>query len=336
MIAGLMILILAGILQGLFVLPLSFTRNWKWEHGWLMFSFWGMIVLNLILAFFLFPQVLSVYRLVPSHELVLLSLFGLCWGIGAVLFGLGMKKLGMSLGYPIIMGLIAGTGTLVPLILKEPASIFSLRGLGVILGCGLVILGILLCSRAAAERNQSQEINEKRTSLGAGILIAVFSGLLSALPNIGMSFATETIHQAVRAGVSPGMSGNLVWLLFFTIGFAANGAFTIYLMIRHHSIAEFKNSFSARNVLLTGVAAACWIGSFYLYGNAAGMLGSFGAIIAWPLFISIAILTGNLAGIWNGEWTNASLRSKGMLRSGMLIFLLAVLLISLSNYIMTL
>jgi len=335
MIAGLIILILAGMLQGLFVLPLSFTRNWKWEHGWLLFSFWGMIVLNWSLAFFLFPQVLSVYRQVPFNELLLLSFFGLCWGIGAVLFGLGMKKLGMSLGYPIIMGLIAGTGTLVPLIIKEPAAIFSFRGLGVIMGCGLVILGIFICSRAAGERNNNPEMNEKSASLWTGILIAVFSGLLSALPNIGMSFASQTIHQAIHAGVAPNMAGNLVWLLFFTIGFAANGAYTIYLMIRDHSISEFRNAFSSCNILVTGIAAACWIGSFYLYGNAAGMLGSFGAIIAWPLFISIAILTGNLAGIWNGEWKNASLRSKRMLRSGMLIFLLAVLLISLSNYVTT-
>ena len=50
------------------------------------------------------------------HDLAVLALFGMGWGLGAVLFGLGMDRLGMALGYPIIMGLIAGLGALIPLL----------------------------------------------------------------------------------------------------------------------------------------------------------------------------------------------------------------------------
>ena len=85
--------------------------------------------------------------------------------------------------------------------------------------------------------------------------------------------------------------------------------------------------------MVTFVSAAFWIGSFYLYGYSASMLGSFGAIIGWPVFIAIAIIVGNLAGIWKGEWKNAAPRSIRLLKSGMAVFILAVILIGLSNYL---
>ena len=332
MIAGLIVLLLAGVLQGIFVLPLTFTKNWKWEHGWLMFSFWGMIILNWLLALYLFPHVFSIYQQVPFTELFFLFLFGLCWGIGAILFGLGMEKLGMSVGYPVIMGLIAGTGTLVPLLLKKPESIFTFRGLGVICGCGMVILGILICSKASNARNLPSVSKESKPEILTGIIIAVSAGLLSALPNIGMSFATQTIHQAIIAGIAPDMAGNLVWLLFFSVGFFANAAYTIFLMIRYRSVPDFIKAFSIQNIVFSFLAAACWIGSFYLYGYSASILGSFGAIIGWPVFIAIAIVMGNLAGIWKGEWKNAAPGAVRLLKSGMAVFILAVILIGLSNF----
>ena len=32
--AGLLLVLAAGILQGSFVLPMTLTRQWKWEHNW--------------------------------------------------------------------------------------------------------------------------------------------------------------------------------------------------------------------------------------------------------------------------------------------------------------
>ena len=307
MIAGLFILLAAGLLQGLFVLPLSFTKNWKWEHNWFMFSLLGMIVLNWILAFILFPNLFTIYSQVPLSELLLLSVFGLLWGIGAILFGLGMERLGLSVGYPIIMGLIAGAGTLLPLILSKPESILTWRGAGIIAGCILVITGIFISSKAnTLKQDSADNVPGKKPAFTSGIMIAIAAGLLSALPNIGMTFATQTISKAIASGIKPAMAGNLVWLLFFTVGFIANAVYTLYLINKGHSFKQFKSSFNGRNVCFTLLSAACWIGSFYLYGSSANSMGSFGNIIAWPLFIALAIITGNISGIWKGEWKGAT------------------------------
>ena len=41
---------IAGLFQGSFVLPMTLTREWKWEHTWAAFSLLGMLVFNWLIA----------------------------------------------------------------------------------------------------------------------------------------------------------------------------------------------------------------------------------------------------------------------------------------------
>ena len=116
MITGIALVIGAAVFQGIFLLPMARMRDWKWEHIWLAFSLAGMIVFNWILTFISLPHPTLLYAAVPWRELAILAGFGLAWGCGAVLFGLGMDMLGLALGYPLIMGLNASVGTFVPLL----------------------------------------------------------------------------------------------------------------------------------------------------------------------------------------------------------------------------
>src|ERR1035438_4888200 len=73
------------------------------------------------------PRPSVLYAAVPWRELAILAGFGLAWGCGAVLFGLGMDMLGLTLGYPLIMGLNASMGTFVPLLWLYGHSMFAGR-----------------------------------------------------------------------------------------------------------------------------------------------------------------------------------------------------------------
>src|ERR1700746_678220 len=128
LLAGFLLVLLAGLLQGTFVLPMTMVRRWSWEHTWATFSFLGMFVFNWIITFFLIPNITTVYTSTPARDLSIVALFGTGWGIGAILFGLGMDRLGMALGYPIIMGLIAVLGGLIPFVLFHPNALLSRRG----------------------------------------------------------------------------------------------------------------------------------------------------------------------------------------------------------------
>ncbi len=326
---GLLYVLAAGILQGVFLLPMDRVRGWRWEHTWLAFSFFGMLAFNWLFTLMTIPQIFDVYRLAPESDLARLALFGLGWGLGAVLFGLGMARLGLALGYPIIMGLIASLGAVVPLALFFPQTFLSLKGALIGGGTLVVLAGIVLCSRAAERKDATG--TGQRSSMGSGIMIAIAAGALSSLPNIGMAFATHVIAIAQTHGVSSSFAGNAVWALFFTAGFAVNAAYCIYLMVRQRAGERLLNPQLPRNAFLAALMGLLWIGSFYGYGIGAARLGPLGPVIGWPLFITCSICVGNLVGLWRGEWRNAPAAAKAMLARGLLVLLAAVALIAVSG-----
>jgi len=330
---GLAIVLFAGILQGTFILPMNYTRDWKWEHNWFVFSLLGMFVLNAVIGFATIPVLLSIYAATPQSTLLLLSALGLGWGVGAILFGLGMERLGMSLGYPIIMGLIAVLGGLIPFALFHPHDLFSRRGLIYLLGTILAIAGIIVCSSAAArrDRERSSSASTAPTSLLTGLLIAVSAGILSSLPNLGISMSAKLTNAGAALGIPASRAGNAVWVLFFSMGFLANGAYCLWQMHRHAQLAALFRHATTRNAALIFSMAAMWIASFYIYGIGTSLLGSTGTILAWPLFICTSILIGNFWGLRAGEWTVSSPAARRTLRAGMAILLLSVIVIALVN-----
>jgi L-rhamnose-H+ transport protein len=325
---GFLLVLLAALLQGTFVLPMTLVRQWLWEHTWAAFSLLGMFVFNWIITLLLVPNIFAVYSASPVKDLAVLGLFGLGWGVGAVLFGLGMERLGMALGYPIIMGLIASLGALIPLLVFFPQSLFTNKGLFLLAGTALVIFGIVLCSIAGSRRTPS-EGNSATTQIG--LAIAIFAGILSCLPNVGVAFGGNVIQAAVSLGVSPASSGNTVWALLFTLGCVANLAYCLYLIISKRTLGQYWNRETPRNLGLSAGMALMWIGSFYLYGAGAAKLGRWGAIAGWPLFISLSIVVGNLWGLWRGEWQGAPALSRQMLNQGLLVLIAAVLTVAFSN-----
>jgi L-rhamnose-H+ transport protein len=325
----------AGFLQGTFVLPMTLTKGWRWEHTWAVFSLLGMFLFNWLFTLLTIPQIFSIYGAVPSSQIMVLALFGVGWGVGAILFGIGMAKLGMALGYPIIMGLIASLGALVPMVMLFPASIVSLKGAAVIGGTLITVAGIVLCSYAASSKTPRAGHKDGAGTAGlrSGIIVAIFAGALSCLPNVGMVLAGPLISSAQARGVSRNLSANAVWALFFTVGFLINFSYCLTRIAADASLKEYFGPPATRNVLLCGAMALMWIGSFNLYGLAYSGLGSWGAVAGWPLFISTSILVGNVWGLWRGEWRQATRRSKSLLFSGLAVLLLAIVSIAWSNTI---
>jgi L-rhamnose-H+ transport protein len=330
---GLAVVLFAGILQGTFILPMSYTREWKWEHNWFIFSLLGMLLLNAAVGFATIPVLLSIYAATPHSTLLILSALGLGWGAGAILFGLGMERLGMSLGYPIIMGLIAVLGGLIPFVLFHPRDLLSRRGCIYLVGTILAIAGIIVCSSAAArrDRERSSSATSAPTGLLTGLLIAVSAGILSSLPNLGISMSAKLTNAGASLGIPPARAGNAVWVLFFGMGFVANGAYCLWQMQRRAQLAALFRHATPRNVALIFSMAAMWIGSFYIYGMGTSLLGPTGTVLAWPLFICTSILVGNFWGIRAGEWTSSTPSARRTLRAGMAILLLSVIVIALVN-----
>jgi len=328
--AGFALVLAAGVLQGSFVLPMTLTREWKWEHTWLLFSLFGMLVFNWLIAALVIPNVAEVFRSAPSSDLIALAAFGGLWGLGAILFGLGMDRLGMALGYPVIMGLILSLGALIPLLIMNPAGILSVPGLVLLIGTAVTIGGIILCSSAAGLKGQASETAGARAGLAAGLMIAILAGVFSCFPNVGMNYAEKLRRAALDRGASDTMAGNAAWALLFTAGFLMNAVYCGGCILRRRTAGLFARR-AGRNLTLIAAMGLSWIGSFYLYGMGAARLGRWGGIIGWPLFISLAILVGNLWGIGRGEWAGATRQARARLNAGLAVLIFAVILFGLSS-----
>ena len=331
LLAGFLLVLLAGLLQGTFVLPMTMVRRWSWEHTWATFSLLGMFVFNWIITFALIPQIGTVYSLSPSKSLVILALFGAGWGVGAILFGLGMDRLGMALGYPVIMGLIASLGALIPLLVFFPQTVLTAKGLLLVGSTVLVIVGIVLCSIGGSRRSAPASTGSSTGALRTGLIIAILAGILSCLPNVGMAFGDSVITTAQHLGVPASLSANAVWALLFTLGCVVNVAYCLYLMMTKRTLSAYWSHDTLRNIGLSALMALMWIGSFYLYGAGASRLGRWGAVVGWPLFISLSIVTGNLWGLSRGEWRSAPAHARRLLNIGLGVLLVAVVTIALSN-----
>jgi len=72
---GLAAVVLAGVLQGLFAVPMKYARRWNYEHIWLTYSLAGMVVLPWFLTAATVPQATQVYSLTPTGVLIRIAGF---------------------------------------------------------------------------------------------------------------------------------------------------------------------------------------------------------------------------------------------------------------------
>ena len=113
--AGFAAVVAGAVMQASFALPQKYIRGWAWEKGWLFYSICGMILLPWLLVALFVPHLADAYANAGTGSVALAAVFGLGWGVGSVLFGLGIEALGVALGFAIIMSMIAALGALVPL-----------------------------------------------------------------------------------------------------------------------------------------------------------------------------------------------------------------------------
>ena len=190
----------------------------------------GNALLNWLLAAWLIPDVVLVYRATPAANLWALLLFGGLWGAGAILFGLGMERLGMAHGYPGHHGADPQSrGAHSPPPARARRLRLAARRL-LLLGTAVTLAGVVFCSRAAAAKGrQAHRRRACPRGLGVGLTIAVLAGGLSCFPNVGMNYAVHSRPRPSARGLQA-MAGNAAWALLFTAGSVLNFAYCAGLM----------------------------------------------------------------------------------------------------------
>ena len=96
-------------------------------------------------------------RDVAPRVLVATLLFGAGMGGGALMMGLAYRYVGMAITFAIVLGISSTVGTLVPMMVLAPDQVMQHRGLMVILGMVIALIGTCVVTWAAWERDSKKE-----------------------------------------------------------------------------------------------------------------------------------------------------------------------------------
>jgi L-rhamnose-H+ transport protein len=260
-------------------------------------------------------------------------LFGLGWGVGTVLFGLGIAIVGLGLGYAIIMGLTVSVGTFVPLLAFAPREIFTRRGLVLVVGVTAIIIGTALCSYAGRLREKKLGLavptrgTMLRRSYRLGLVLCLCAGILIPGGNLALAFGSEITAQARAAGASPLRSVNALWAVTEFPLFVCSAAYCLYLLRRHRTFAKFNQLGTGHYWLLILLMGTVQMAGIALYGFGAASLGALGTSIGFSILMSSMILTANVLGVASGEWKGAGGRPASVMALGLVILGGAIFLI---------
>jgi L-rhamnose-H+ transport protein len=336
--AGLFLAFLGGGIQGAFVFPMKFMRNSRWENGWFWFSLVCCLIFPVVLAFGTTPGLMNIYSAAGWKTVGLVFLFGLGWGVGVVLFGLGAEFLGMALGIALITAINVCLGALFPILFLS-AGQFTMQA-GLVLGAGLLLMvaGVAVVSQAGRlreqERGDTTEAGASKVPFKVGLLVCIVAGFFCPSTNFAVFFGQPITEAVKKLGTVAAYNvGHAQMLPFFIGGWLVNTAYCLHLLRKNGSFGNFSAPGASGNLLKAVAMAVLFVVGMVLYIVATSLYltGGSGAVVGWPVFMGATILISNLLGVFSGEWKGVSRRTYSWLYGGVALLILAVALASLSN-----
>lgn len=330
---GISLVLLGGLLNGSFYAPAKRLSLWRWENIWLIYSIFGTVLIPWALAFATIPHLMAVYHDTPWSILVRVAVFGLGWGVGSVFFGLGVEKVGIALGYGIILGIIASVGAIIPILVNDPSQFRTPQGHALLYGLGLVIFGTIFCALAGHQRDRDKQSGAAagaRTGFVVGFIICILSGIFSPMLNFSFVFGKLLQDKSLAAGAPFSMASYSIWAIALVGGFSANAVYCLFLLAKNRTFKVYRTSGAPGTYWpLAALMGFLWFGGIAAYGMGATELGgALGAAVGWPLFVATNIIVGNIWGAITGEWKGASRRAYAYSYAGIAVLVLAMFVIA--------
>ena len=327
---GLLVIIVSGLISGSFALPMKFSRSWKWENTWFLYSTLAFLVFPWLTVWIAVPRLFSFVKSLESGDVLPSLFFGVLWGIAQVGFGLGIARVGMAVAFAIVIGLCAVFGSFIPLAILHPKDLWSLHGLVLLASALILALGLTLYAQAGRRRELDQNPGRDKFETGqfrAGLWICLFTGILGGLLNVGFALGSHISDRALAAGASPIRATYAVWAILLTAGYLPNLMYSVWLLRQNQSTSAFQIQ-AFRESFLAFLMAVCWLGGMFLYGIGATITGRFGTSIGYAICVTALILWSSLMGISTGEWRGVQTSTFKRMQRGLAIILLALFVAS--------
>ena len=372
---------LGGLASGSFYVPYRFVRKWSWEVYWLVGGFFSWILAPWILASINTNDLLAVISSAPLKSLGWAYFWGAMWGLGGLTFGLTMRYLGMSLGMGVALGYCAAFGTLMPPIFHGefmPKILGTTSGQVILVGVVICLLGIAVAGMAgmSKEREMSEEQKKatiKEFNFAKGILVATFSGVMSASFAYGLDAATPIADLSRSHGTTEIWTGLPKLCIVLLGGFTSNFIWCLYLNLRNRTAYQYFSptlrrqppSRASETIVETatdapsneavehaakpapnGAEAVPMVNNYFfsaLAGTTWYMQFFFYTMgetqmgnykfSSWTLHMASIIIFSSLWGIGLKEWKGSSGFTKTLLFLGLLMLVFSTIVVGFGNYL---
>jgi L-rhamnose-H+ transport protein len=301
--AGVTLLIVASIVNTGFAVFMKRTRGWNFENSWFAWALLALIVLPLALSSATIPGLAQVYA-GDAPVVFHVAALGFAWGVSQIFLGMAVEAAGIGVSFAVILGMSAVVGSIVPLATHGAHALLALGGIGPVAGIAIMVAGVGACARAGWLRDHAQRIDSALAT--RGLVYCLLAGAGSGLMNLGLVLGAPIISAAQRSGAQSIWAPNAAWLPFLWSGALPNLAYCLWRLKRNHSFKRYlagENRSSWRFALLM---STCWLGSALLYALGAREMGTWGPVFAWPVYMSLIVISGTVAGVLMGEWKSSS------------------------------
>ena len=337
---------IGGFASGSFYMPYKKVRNWHWENYWIIGGLFSWLIVPPLAAWLTVPGFSEIIKATPANTIRYTILFGVLWGFGGLTYGLGVRYLGMSLGNSVVLGFCSAFGALIPSIYYNffPAPgkttfhdlVSTTWGRIVFLGIIVCLIGIYICGRAGTMKEKELPEEEKKKSveefnLAKGLVVAIFSGIMSACFNFGIEAGKPTAEAAVAAGMNPLYQNNVTYVVLLWGGLATNFIWCMILNIRNRTFGDYTDRKTPlmKNYLFSALAGTTWFLQFFFYGMGESKLGN--GASSWILHMAFIILVANSWGIVLNEWKGVSSKTRTTITIGIATILFSVVLVGIGN-----
>ena len=356
------------------------VKQWSWETYWLAGGIFSWIIAPWVMALTMTNDLLAVLHETPGSALFWAYFFGVLWGLGGLTFGLTMRYLGMSLGMAMVLGYTAAFGTLLPPIFR---GVFFTQVLGthsgqiILLGVAVCLVGIAFAGSAGVSKERELSDEQKRAtiqefSLKRGLLVATFSGVMSACFAYGLAAGDPIKQLTLKHGTPVLWQGLPVLVVVLVGGFTTNFIWCVILNVRNRTGYQYFSSKLRRpnpdrgaepiletaidapgeemavalapaqtdeqyapmfaNYCFCALAGTTWYMQFFFYTMGETQMGAF-KFSSWTLHMASIIIFSTLWGIALKEWRGVSMRTKWLVVMSLFVLVASTVIVGYGNYI---
>ncbi len=177
-----------------------------------------------------------------------------------------------------------------------------------------------------------------------GLLVATFSGIMSAGMSYGLAAGTPIADYALAHGAPSFFPKLPVLIIVLAGGFTSNVIWCVLLNIKNKSGRDYINTGTVvvdgkkervpilSNYLFSAIAGTTWYFQFFFYQMGETRMGEY-KFSSWTLHMASIIIFSTLWGVALHEWKGSSKRTHVLIAIGLAILIASTIVIGYGNYL---